>query len=232
MYAEGLAGAYPDPPAMTPAVLASERLDHYVPWVQEYRETRGTIMPTAMGRWRPSSTRRCRSSPCSPDGPCHRVPDGAGAGRRRRRAGPGAGANVGGGSPAGGGAGRARGPRGGVPGGDNARADPPLHYAVQDVYSLQRHQVAIPVYPEVSPYCSRSSSPALAVAGYASRSQQRQRAAHVPHDAVHVPAAGGGDLPHTHAGMMRAGGFGLVWISACAKGGDPRPVCPYLTRLD
>ena len=25
------------------------------------------------------------------------------------------------------------------------------------------------------------------------------------------------------------GGFGLVWISACAKGGDPRPVCPYLT---
>ena len=25
------------------------------------------------------------------------------------------------------------------------------------------------------------------------------------------------------------GGVGLVWISACAKGGDPRPVCPYLT---
>ena len=24
-------------------------------------------------------------------------------------------------------------------------------------------------------------------------------------------------------------GFGLVWISACAKDGDPRPVCPYLT---
>ena len=23
--------------------------------------------------------------------------------------------------------------------------------------------------------------------------------------------------------------FGLVWISACTKGGDPRPVCPYLT---
>ena len=25
------------------------------------------------------------------------------------------------------------------------------------------------------------------------------------------------------------GGVCLVWISACAKGGDPRPVCPYLT---
>ena len=32
--------------------------------------------------------------------------------------------------------------------------------------------------------------------------------------------------------LLRAGGgggVGLVWISACAKGGDPRPVCPYLT---
>ena len=24
-------------------------------------------------------------------------------------------------------------------------------------------------------------------------------------------------------------GVGLGWVSACAKGGDPRPVCPYLT---
>ena len=25
------------------------------------------------------------------------------------------------------------------------------------------------------------------------------------------------------------GGIGLGWVSACTKGGDPRPVCPYLT---
>ena len=30
-------------------------------------------------------------------------------------------------------------------------------------------------------------------------------------------------------GVRRGGWVGLGWVSACAKGGDPRPVCPYLT---
>ena len=38
--------------------------------------------------------------------------------------------------------------------------------------------------------------------------------------------AWGGGAP---GGSVGGGGVGLVWISACAKGGDPRPVCPYLT---
>ena len=40
------------------------------------------------------------------------------------------------------------------------------------------------------------------------------------------PPPGGGGGGQGGGGMDRAG---LGWVSACAKGGDPRPVCPYLT---
>ena len=36
-------------------------------------------------------------------------------------------------------------------------------------------------------------------------------------------------LPSRDRLQCKGGGVCLVWISACAKGGDPRPVCPYLT---